>query len=462
MPAMTARGLLGNCRAARIVAMTVGLALFGATLPIPSVDAQSAPHPSTTCRADGPVATAMLPTVEPIVRRWLGQHPESNTPGFAIGIVGPGPDGPATAETALIACGVLETGSDTPVVSSTQFELGSETKLFTAVALAQRVLNGTASLDSPVQTHAPDGVTVPDKTCAGAESAAMTIRDLATHNAGLQDDPRNITWNSTSAPEGHSDYDRTLLWDSFTSGYTSPCEALLTTPGTAYSYSNWGFALLGTILADSYRPGQAVPPYAAMMSDLVTGPLGMTSTVLQLIPAPATQAVPTCAPGASAPCYWDNVNAFAGAGGAISDVIDMATFVRANLGFERGNPAWPALRLTQQPAGIGPLCQTCQGLAWGITPAGSSALSPLRVLNKDGGTWGSHSQTYLLPDACWGITVLSNSNEQDAVSEGGVGGDLVKALAPTQTHASCGEAGTSPTTITPTASPAVVSPRFTG
>jgi D-alanyl-D-alanine-carboxypeptidase/D-alanyl-D-alanine-endopeptidase len=87
---------------------------------------------------------------------------------------------------------------------------------------------------------------------------------------------------------------------------------LRSTPGTAYSYSNWGFALLGTLMADRYAPSDAgVPNFAKLVGDLVTGPLGMRNTVLEPIPPTPAMAQPTCGAGVATPCYWNNVNAYA-------------------------------------------------------------------------------------------------------------------------------------------------------
>jgi len=452
------------------------LVLVFATLAVASPSGAAASDPSKTCRADGPAAEALLPTVDPIVQRWLGEHPESNMPGLAIGIVAPVAGQPGASQIALITCGVTEHGSTEPVVATTRFEIGSESKLFTALSFADRILAGAVGIDDTVQEHLPAGVVAPAHTCGSSASTPMSLLDLATHNSGLQDDPSNITWHPHNDPEGHRLYTRTLLFDAFTSGFAEPCDALLFDPGSGYSYSNWGFALLGTILADSYRPGEAIPPYRVMVDDLVIGPLGLTSTEIAPIPAPSDLARPTCAPNADSPCYWDNDNAFAGAGGLISDITDMSSFVRANLGFDPTISLWPAMQLTHQPLGAGPDCGTCMGLAWAITPPGSGTqLSPLPILSKDGSTWGMHSQTYLVPDGCWGITLLSNSNEPTSVGDVGVGGDLVKALGPKAAAGPC--AAPTPTTTTSppttegtgadpsTAAPAVavvVDPRLAG
>lgn len=400
------------------------------------------------CRAGNPAGAAILGQVAPMVTAYLGTHPSAITPGVSLAIVGPSPGDPSTPTIAIVNCGVTSEGGSDPVTSDTLFEAGSETKTFTATALARLVLAGTLTLDDAVQAFVPSPYVVPDHAC-GQPISTMTLRDLATHNGGFQDLPANRTWNEATNPQGRANYTRTDLRDSFASGWIQPCDALLFSPGAGYSYSDWGFALLGTILADAYAPNPGgVPNYAQLVHDLVTGPLGMADTVLEPIPPAAGIASPTCAPAAATPCAFDNVNAFAGAGGLVSDIGDMATFVAANLGFAPDPLLWPALRLTHQPAGIGAACAACQGLAWAITPpTAPNALSAYEVLDKDGGTNGMHSHTYLIPDACWGVTILSNSNEPTVVGSHGIAGAIIRALAPT--------------TGCP-ASPQVVSPKFAG
>ena len=391
------------------------------------------------CRAGNAAGATVLAQVEPVVQRYLGVHRLSTTPGVSLAIVGPTPGAPDVASVAIVNCGVTAEGGSDPVTSDTSFEIGSETKTFTALALAQLVLDGRVSLGDVLQQFVPVPYVVPSDPCS-SPGAPITLQQLATHNAGLQDDPRNKTWNFVES-QGHDLYSRTRLWESFTSGWAPACEALLSTPGTEYSYSNWGFALLGTVLADVYAPnGAGVPNYATMVRELITDRLGMSATRLSPIASVAGAAVPTCSrpagtpPGEvpATPCAWNNTNAFAGAGGLVSTISDMAAFTAANLGFDRQPGIWPAIELTHQSLGIGPSCVTCQGLAWAITPPGAPlSLSPFTMLSKDGGTWGMHSHTYLLPDACWGLTVLSNSNEADPVGTTGFAGEIIRALGPT-------------------------------
>jgi serine-type D-Ala-D-Ala carboxypeptidase/endopeptidase len=397
--------------------------------------AQANENPARQCRAADHVAEAIIRIVEPEIQRFLGRHPKSTTPGVSMAIVSPGPAPSSPPTTAIVNCGVTALDGTTPTTSNTVYELGSETKLFTATALAQLSLSGMVRLDDTLQSFLPEPYVAPESSCGSSDSSAITLRELATHNSGLQDSPRNQTWSAQN-PQGHENYTRTDLYKSFTARWQRPCAALLSTPGTTYSYSNWGYALLGTILADRYAPQPSgdEPNFTKLIGDLVTGLLGMSSTALEPIPATSAMAQPNCASDAATPCYWNNVNAYAGGGGLVSTIEDMATFIAANLGFNKKPDIWPALQLTHKRQGMGPDCATCQGLAWMITPPGDSgSVSGFEMLSKDGGTWGMHSHTYLFPEACWGITFLSNSDAGFPLSTAnGFAGRIIRALGPDQ------------------------------
>ncbi|HEY2159569.1 MAG TPA: serine hydrolase [Isosphaeraceae bacterium] len=62
----------------------------------------------------------------------------------------------------------------------TIFEIGSMTKLFTSLALADMAREGIVRLDDPVATLLPEGVGVPDR-----DGRAITLRTLANHTSGL-------------------------------------------------------------------------------------------------------------------------------------------------------------------------------------------------------------------------------------------------------------------------------------
>jgi CubicO group peptidase (beta-lactamase class C family) len=69
-------------------------------------------------------------------------------------------------------------------------EVGSVTKVFTALLLAIAVERGEADLDDPVADHLPDGTRVPRR-----DAAAITLGHLATHTSGLPRLPPGFTWH---------------------------------------------------------------------------------------------------------------------------------------------------------------------------------------------------------------------------------------------------------------------------
>ena len=423
--------------AAIVVVGAMGVAGISGAGAAPEPPATAA-DPATTCRGDGPAAVALLPTVEPLVQQYLGDHRDDGwrMPGLAIAIVAPDPAGGALI--IRFSCGVTAEGGSDPVTTATRWEIGSETKLFTAAVFARFLLDGTLARDDRLVDLLPTGP-VPDSDFCADDGNAITLLDLATHNSGLTDYPHNKTWGDLD-PTGRQHYTQTKLFDSLATYPPDLCAGLVfRPPGTGYRYSDWGFALLGTVLANVYAPTPETDPpaYGPMIADLVTGPLGMTATELEPLVTPADLATPTCQAGMVSPCPFDNVNAFAGAGGLISSIGDMATFVKANLGYDRDTVLWPALALTREPAGLGPNPASPMGLGWLNKPA--DALTALPRLEKDGGTNGMHSQTYIVPEACWGITFLSNSDTPAPVADAGLAGKLLKVLSPKQPSPACAD-----------------------
>jgi CubicO group peptidase (beta-lactamase class C family) len=77
---------------------------------------------------------------------------------------------------------------DGPAVDKdTLFEIGSITKVFTGILLADSVLKGRASLEDPIPKHLPKDLLAPDSALN-----QVTLLDLATHTSGLPRLPANF------------------------------------------------------------------------------------------------------------------------------------------------------------------------------------------------------------------------------------------------------------------------------
>src|ERR1700679_1086571 len=99
----------------------------------------------------------------------------------------------------IISRGALETGDPRPIGGDTIFEIGSMSKVFTSLLLADMVRRGEVRLDDPVVKYLPPGVVMPTRA-----DKQITLIDLATHTSGLPRLPGNMAMKDPSNP--YADY----------------------------------------------------------------------------------------------------------------------------------------------------------------------------------------------------------------------------------------------------------------
>lgn len=192
------------------------------------------------------------------------------------------------------------------------FEIGSVTKTFTALLLAQMVEQGKVQLDTPVRELLPAGTV--EKPKSGAE---ITLLDLSDQHSGLPRLPDNLKPADMKNP--YADYDAKKLY-AFMSQH-----GVALPPNAPFLYSNLGVGLLGQALAN--RAGMS---YADLLRQEVTGPLGMHDTGIALTPEMRTRLI-AGHDGQHRPAQpWD-LDALAGAGGIRSTAADMLTYLEAQL-----------------------------------------------------------------------------------------------------------------------------------
>jgi D-alanyl-D-alanine-carboxypeptidase/D-alanyl-D-alanine-endopeptidase len=136
----------------------------------------------------------------------------------------------------IISYGHLEKGDDRPLNGDTVFEIGSITKVFTALLLADMAQRGEARLDDPIAKYFSPSVKIPER-----DGRAITLVDLATHTSALPSVPTNFRPKDAANP--CADYTNEQLY-AFLSSYQ-----LIRAPGVKFEYSNFGFGLLGEGLA---------------------------------------------------------------------------------------------------------------------------------------------------------------------------------------------------------------------
>ena len=226
------------------------------------------------------------------------------TPGLIVGVINP--DG----SRAIAATGVARAG--VPVDENTVFEIGSITKAFTGVLLAEMVARGEVRFDQPVAELLPAGTRVPAR-----NGKQVTLIQLSMQNSGLPRLPDNLKPANVENP--YADYSVAQLYDFLKR------HELRRDPGEQYEYSNLGVGLLGHALA--LRAGKS---YEELLRERVLAPLGMTSTAVVLTPAMQRVVSHGHSADGDVTSLWD-IPTLAGAGALRSSMADMMRFLAANL-----------------------------------------------------------------------------------------------------------------------------------
>ncbi len=258
----------------------------------------------------------------------------------------------AVVTAAGLATGQLARDGSQPLGPHLVLEIGSVTKVFTALLLADMASRGEAGLDDPIARQLP-----PDVARACPAAARMTLRMLATHTSGLPRLPHNLLPLALRHPaDPYAGYSAAHLF-----------RALRRAKGAAparYRYSNYGFGLLGELL--SRAAGQ---PYAELIAERVTGPLGLAETGIA-VPDGHLAAAGHRGGRPAAPWHLD---ALAGAGALRSTAADLARFLHANL-HPQATPLGSAIEAVQRPH-LGAPEDPVTGLGWHLArPAGRSVL----------------------------------------------------------------------------------------
>lgn len=161
--------------------------------------------------------------------------------------------------------GDVESVCPNSIVDNMLFEIGSITKPFTTILLADMHLNGVVQLDDPVNEFLPVSACLPSR--GGIE---VSLKHLATHTSGLACLPNNLDWKHRLLSDNpYAEYSVDDLYS-----YLSTCR-LKSTPGRVYRYSNLGFGLLGHVLGLA-----AGTDYEALVTDRVCNPLQMQDTLI--------------------------------------------------------------------------------------------------------------------------------------------------------------------------------------
>ena len=363
--------------------LSADLAGQGATFKAPPAHFADADRRAKLARA--------FPEIDRLVQEFVAR---SRVPGAAWGIVIDG----ELAHTGVT--GYRDVPSKSPVTPDTVFRIASMTKSFTAAAILKLRDEGKLSLDDPAEKYVPEMKALVYPT---SDSPRITIRHLLSHSEGF---PEDNPWGDQQLAET----------DEGLSALIKAGIPFSNAPGVAYEYSNFGFAILGRIVANVSRGtrgtegrgtrgtrGTLTEEYTRYVERHILRPLGMTSTTLEPSSVP---------PGRLAHGYrWEDNQwksepllangSFGSMGGMLTTLSDLGKYVGAFLA------AWPP----RDGPETGPIRRSSlreMQQVWRPSPASVSrstgAGAPAVSLNAGGYGYGLRvSQTCQFP------TVVSHS-----------------------------------------------------
>ena len=312
-------------------------------------------------------------------------------------------------ETRFFNYGFANEARNERVTADSIFNLGSVGKLFATTTLAEAVKRGELSLDDPVAKYVTE-------LQRGGDIRRITLGELASHTSGLPDQPQQYErWHRGR-----------YRWPDFVRFLNSWKADPKHEPGKQYLYSDTAMVLLRIALQRRFNT-----PFARLMHQRITGPLGMTSTALPLprdllgraVQGYGSQGQPIGEPGMEGGAFeWP------GSGQIYSPARDMAMFLTANMGeVANHGPMENAMALAQQPVfTVNPHFR--QALAWQDVRSGN-----LTILDKNGGLPNTSTWIGFAPERHIGVVILCNRGKQPATR---IGRQLLHALAQDQSQPS--------------------------
>lgn len=315
-------------------------------------------------------ALDLQPQIDPLADQLLATKQAVD---FVVGIYKGG-------ETQVISYGEIEKGSGQAPNGETIYEIGSASKVFTGVLLADMIERGRVKLDDPMQMYLPEVAKMQI-----TNSTHITFEHLATHTSGLPVLPDNLQPADWMNP--YADYTFKQIF-AFLKDH-KPRRA----PGE-YEYSNFGMGLLGVLLASREKVS-----YEKLLIDRIAKPCGMNDTCVKLSHEQRQRLAPPYDAALQPAKNWD-IPTLAGAGAIRSTTDDMLKFIAANLAHD-DKPLTKALHLAHEKRHTMPDGQAI-GLAWHIHPDGLTRW-------HNGMTGGYASWMAVVPSRNLGVVVLSNT-----------------------------------------------------
>jgi len=302
-----------------------------------------------------------------------------------------------------------------PADAGTIYRTGSISKSFTAVLMVILAEQNLLDLDDPVEEYLPVIEHLAERP---DEMDPITLRQLASHTAGLIREPR---LPRAAAGPIQAWEDKIIA--------SIPFTAFQSRPGERYSYSNIGFGILG--LTSSRAAGRS---FIDLVEELIFDPLGMTSSTFIITP----DLEPRLSTGyqvrrdgtidAAFPALEHAGRGYkVPNGGIYSTVGDLARFISGLTGTARAAILTDAGRhetqIFQTPVAMRNGDSTGYGLGFSIRISEAG----LRMVSHGGSVAGYNAHLVYEPGSTIGVVLLRNYNG-GSVSLGRAAGELLTEL----------------------------------
>jgi len=298
--------------------------------------------------------------------------------------------------------GVKEIGLNDRVDENTLFMIGSNTKAFTATALAMLQAQGKLSLDDKVTKY------IPTFKLDNRPAGEMTvIRDLLCHHIGFGTYQGDFTFYNTD-----------LTRDQII--------ARMALVKAAYPFrTKWGYTNSAFLVAGQVIQAATGRSWESYIKDYIFAPLGMGNTLAltKSMTTALNRTVPhTLVDGRLQAISYDQLDGLAPAGSISSTVNDMSKWVLCllNDGKVGNRQVIPlaAIKATREPQDIVKMVQHLDGsedyelygLGWRLEDYHGHSL-----VMHNGGVGGYVSSVTLVPKEHLGIIILTNTDQNDLI-----------------------------------------------
>ncbi len=264
----------------------------------------------------------------------------------------------------------------------TVYEIGSVSKVFTGLMLADAVARGEIDLNAAADVANPAGIRLPSR-----NGRSIKWIDLGTDRAGLPRIPGNLAHTDLTNP--YRDYDSKKA-AAFLNQYKLPRQ-----PGASQEYSNLGASVLGYLVAQN-----AGKSYEQLLRERIATPLRMSDCTVLLSEDQRKRLATPHDKFRSATPAW-TFSDLPGAGGIYATMRDMMRFAEAQLTPPTGKLG-AAIELAWKQQRDADASGPAMGLGWLIAGDGQTRW-------HNGQTGGSHSAIFINRKLNCAVVVLCNT-----------------------------------------------------